>query len=183
MTTEFIWILLAMNGNFSVISTSLLYWSSEILILREKIQQVFHILKKAFQHASPLGILSYQSWFINLCVSGVDVHLVKVSGTPEHGKHSSGRPCPSPFPSALLQILFSSRNKGLPLDREETDMTYRQISIYKGKRENPMLGWVVLFWFGMLIRVATRGLLTSGLALFLSPDTEKKKKKRWNFRL
>lgn len=27
----------------------------------------------------------------------------------------------------------------------------------------------------MLIRVATRGLLTSGLALFLSPDTEKKK--------
>lgn len=73
-------------------------------------------------------------------MSGVDIHLVKVSGMPEHGKHSSGRPCPSPFPSGLLQILFSSRDKGLPLDREETDMTYRQILIYKGKRGNPILG-------------------------------------------
>ena len=32
------------------------------------------------------------------------------------------------------------RDKGLPLDREETDMAHRQMVVYKGKRGNPMLG-------------------------------------------
>lgn len=31
-------------------------------------------------------------------------------------------------------------DKGLPLDRGETDLTHRQMAIYKGKRGNPMLG-------------------------------------------
>ena len=32
------------------------------------------------------------------------------------------------------------RDKGLPLDREETDMAYGKMAVYKGKRGNPMLG-------------------------------------------
>ena len=35
---------------------------------------------------------------------------------------------------------LSQRDKGLPLDREETDMACRQMAIYKGKGGNPVLG-------------------------------------------
>ena len=35
---------------------------------------------------------------------------------------------------------FAQRDKGLSLDREETDVVYRQMTVYKGKRENPVLG-------------------------------------------
>jgi hypothetical protein len=31
-------------------------------------------------------------------------------------------------------------DKGLPLDREETDIYHRQMAVYKGTREKPMLG-------------------------------------------
>lgn len=30
-------------------------------------------------------------------------------------------------------------NNGLPLDSEEADVTYRQMTVYKGKRGNPVL--------------------------------------------
>jgi hypothetical protein len=33
-------------------------------------------------------------------------------------------------------------NKALPWDREDTDMTYRKMPVYKGMRGNPMLGYV-----------------------------------------
>ena len=32
------------------------------------------------------------------------------------------------------------KDKGLPLDREKTDMAQRQMAVYKAKRGNPMLG-------------------------------------------
>ena len=32
------------------------------------------------------------------------------------------------------------RDKGLPLDREVTDITNRQVAVYEGRRGNPMLG-------------------------------------------
>lgn len=36
-------------------------------------------------------------------------------------------------------------NKGLPVIREEADVTYRQKAVYKGKRGNPVLPWSVKF--------------------------------------
>lgn len=30
-------------------------------------------------------------------------------------------------------------DKGLPLEREETEVTQRQMAVYKGRRGNPML--------------------------------------------
>ena len=36
--------------------------------------------------------------------------------------------------------ICSGGDKGLPLDREETDVAHRQMQVYKGKRGNPMLG-------------------------------------------
>ena len=35
------------------------------------------------------------------------------------------------------------RDKGLPLDREETDVAHRQMAVYKGKLRNQVLGWSV----------------------------------------
>jgi len=35
---------------------------------------------------------------------------------------------------------FAPEDKVLPLDREKTDMAYREMAVYKGKRGNPMLG-------------------------------------------
>ena len=35
---------------------------------------------------------------------------------------------------------LSLGDKGLPLDREETDSTQRQMVVYNSKRRNPMLG-------------------------------------------
>lgn len=35
---------------------------------------------------------------------------------------------------------LSWRDEGLPLHREETDMAYRQMEVYKGKEGNLMLG-------------------------------------------
>lgn len=32
------------------------------------------------------------------------------------------------------------KDQGAPLDREETDVTHRKMAVYKGKRENPVLG-------------------------------------------
>ena len=38
------------------------------------------------------------------------------------------------------QGYLSQRDKGLPLDRKETDMAHRKMAVYKSKMENPMLG-------------------------------------------
>ena len=38
------------------------------------------------------------------------------------------------------EIYLSQRDKGLPLDREVTDITNRQVAVYEGRRGNPMLG-------------------------------------------
>ena len=35
---------------------------------------------------------------------------------------------------------LSSEDKGLPLDREETDVVHRQIEVFNGKGGNPVLG-------------------------------------------
>ena len=35
---------------------------------------------------------------------------------------------------------LSQKDKGLSLDREETDEAYRKMAVYKGKRGNPVLG-------------------------------------------
>ena len=35
---------------------------------------------------------------------------------------------------------MSPEDKGLPLDREETDVAHRQMAVYKGKGGNPVLG-------------------------------------------
>lgn len=35
---------------------------------------------------------------------------------------------------------LSQREKELPLVREKTDVVYRQMAVYKGKKENPVLG-------------------------------------------
>lgn len=31
---------------------------------------------------------------------------------------------------------FAQRDKGLSLDRDQTDMVYRQIAVYRGEKEN-----------------------------------------------
>ena len=38
------------------------------------------------------------------------------------------------------QGYLSQRDKGLPLDREETDMPHRKMAVYKDTRGNPVLG-------------------------------------------
>ena len=38
------------------------------------------------------------------------------------------------------QGYLSQRNKGLPLEKGETDVAHRQLAVYKGKRGNPVLG-------------------------------------------
>ena len=38
------------------------------------------------------------------------------------------------------RYLSPERDKGLPLDREETDVVHRQMVVYKGKKANPVLG-------------------------------------------
>lgn len=38
------------------------------------------------------------------------------------------------------QGVFVLEDKGLPLDREETDEAYGIMAVYKGTRETPMLG-------------------------------------------
>lgn len=38
------------------------------------------------------------------------------------------------------QRCLSWRDEGLSLHREETDMAYRQMEVYKGKGGNPVLG-------------------------------------------
>ena len=32
------------------------------------------------------------------------------------------------------------QDKGLPLEREKTDMAHRKMVVYKGRRRNPVLG-------------------------------------------
>jgi hypothetical protein len=36
-------------------------------------------------------------------------------------------------------VVVVLEHKGLPLDREETDVASRKMAVYKSKRENPML--------------------------------------------
>lgn len=36
---------------------------------------------------------------------------------------------------------LSLGDKGLPVDREETDMAQRKMEVYKGEKGNPVLGW------------------------------------------
>lgn len=38
------------------------------------------------------------------------------------------------------RVFVLEQDKGLPLDREKTDMAHRQMAIYKGKRRNLVLG-------------------------------------------
>ena len=40
---------------------------------------------------------------------------------------------------------LSWRDKGLPLDREETDVAHSKMAVYKGKRGNPVLRQVFNF--------------------------------------
>ena len=39
-----------------------------------------------------------------------------------------------------IRIFVPEGKEGQPQDREEIDMTHRQMAVYKGKRGNPMLG-------------------------------------------
>ena len=50
-------------------------------------------------------------------------------------------------------------DKGLPLDREETDIAHRQMAVYKGKKGTPSVR------MRCLILVAKAGLLTAGLPI------------------
>lgn len=53
-------------------------------------------------------------------------------------------------------------NKGLPVIREEADVTYRQKAVYKGKRGNPVFTMKCLILI-RLIRSAKKGFLIAEL--------------------
>ena len=56
--------------------------------------------------------------------------MVKEIGMREKGKGHKGKG----------EGVFVSEDKGLPLDRGETDMAHRQKVVYKGKGGKPVLG-------------------------------------------
>ena len=95
-------------------------------------------------------------------LSTEEIYLPRRDKGQETGDKREGRKGTKKMEKGYLP----QRYKGLPLNREQTEIAHSQIAIYKGQKKNFLLGWIGLFW--LLIRTSNSGFLITGLQYFES---------------